>query len=215
MDVSSDDEGNLDDDQNDESLATTLNLTVDRLERQLVFIGVEPQNDPALVSLIQASPLAMVKPSAETGNVMVLVDCNVYGETDHRPWLRKVPMAPVIFTRFFRCLLTAWHDTPEPECLRTGVIFVCISAGLERKRIFLKPLMNALKGKDENKNKVRTLSLYLSERSVRTRKGRSRGTIKLAQQIYMVYNNKTKIPPRKEYHTCTHTHTYIYIYIYI
>jgi hypothetical protein len=109
-----------------------------RLKKQLVHLAVEPPDRGALVELLKANPLAMVEASRDSGNVMFLLDCNCWGETDHRPWIRKVPVHKHVFEKYFKSVLEARCGSPDPEHLLVGDIFVMVDAGKERKRLFTK-----------------------------------------------------------------------------
>ena len=72
----------------DEGVREAIEQTADRLARRLTMFVVEPPTQQNLGDLIAASPLANVKATPETGNAIVLMDCNTCGETDAQPDLR-------------------------------------------------------------------------------------------------------------------------------
>ena len=107
----------------DTLLDKALEAAADRMERHMTLICVEPQSQTALAELLQASPLGTVLATKDSGNVMILVDCNTYGETDVQPALRACPMGSKIFQQWFRAVLQARHGSDEPDQLHIGDIF--------------------------------------------------------------------------------------------
>ena len=89
-----------------------------RLVRQLACFAVEPQTTQQTGELIKASPLASVRSTPESGKVMILFDCNVYGETDAEPKLRVCPVGKPMVEKLLKgvlqgpCLSTINH-TPK------------------------------------------------------------------------------------------------------
>ena len=86
----------LDDEENDECGAASessvprgspfkpaeinpLDVAADRLVRQLVQLVVETATHSGMVDLMRSSPMACVKMSADTGNVLLFMDLNICG----------------------------------------------------------------------------------------------------------------------------------------
>ena len=49
----------------------------------------------------EKEPLALVRASAESGNVLILTDCNIFGETAHDPAHRICPMGKYLSNDHF------------------------------------------------------------------------------------------------------------------
>jgi hypothetical protein len=118
----------------DEGARAAIEHTADRLARCLTTFVVEPQTQQNLGDLIAASPLANVKATPETGNVIVLMDCNTYGERDVQPDLRQRPIAVEVMKKLLRGVLIGRFGNVEPQHLRAGDVFICIDGGRDRKR---------------------------------------------------------------------------------
>ncbi len=151
----------------DETTRQAIERAADRLARRLVSISVEPSSQQGIADLVKECPLANVKATSDTGNVIVLVDCNAYGETDVQPEIRPCPMSPDIFKKWIRGVLQGRYGSAEPAALREGDIFLCIDGGRDRKRIFMKGLTNAKTGKDPERIVCQALvmSMRMAERS--------------------------------------------------
>ena len=106
-------------------------------KQQSAYINEQPSLN-AMKQLYEDTPLALVKPSEEGGNVMILFDCNTWGETDVQPDRRSVPIHKDKFDVPLRSILTARYGTDEPEELTHGEFFVCVNGGKDRKRAFTK-----------------------------------------------------------------------------
>ena len=191
-----------DDDEGDPSGAVTtasdkqVNEAADRLMRHLVYLGVEPTTQCGIADIIKASPLGTVQAAPESGNVLIMVDCNTYGETDSQPALRKCPMGKNVFDKLLKGVLEGRCGSAEPDKLQNGDIFMCVDAGKDRRRIFAKPLSVPRCGKDPDRSSSRRIMLHCTEASVRARRGRPRGSVKLTQTVHMIMNVKTHIPNR-------------------
>ena len=94
----------------------------------------EPKSEANLAELFAACPLATVEWQQESGNVIINLDCNVWGEATSKPHLRKAPMSKDVFKKMFGALLKARCGTATPEVLKKGDIFTCFDGGCDRKR---------------------------------------------------------------------------------
>eukprot|EP00973_Karenia_brevis_P077956 10829982-Karenia_brevis.AAC.1 len=146
-----------------------------------------------LVQLFSANPLFTVQPNLESGNVMILFDCNTFGVTDVQACKRVCPVGKDKIDIPVRALLKARQGTDEPAKLTVGDIYTCFDGGKDRKRLFVKPLKNPnmKSGRDRNRTFMRTLLMHVSEASWRARRQRFKGNAKLTQQVYMVGNIAT------------------------
>ena len=163
--------------------------------RLMAFI----EETPSLTSnrdSLQNEPLAMIQES-ECGNVLILFDCNVWGETDSRPDLRACPIHADKMGNSFKSAAQARYQGADPDRLMVGDIFCLIDGGKDRKRHFLKAFSGLSpgkvgKGKDPNKTVIKTIMLHVSEDSWRARRKKSGArTAKLTQTMYLVANVKT------------------------
>ena len=154
---------------------------------------VEAGSFLALKQQFESCPLCLVQMSQESGMVMILMDCNVWGEADHRPWLRLCPIGKDKFDLPQRALLAARQGTDTPTELQFGDLWTCITGGKDRKRFFVKPLKNPdmKTGRDRQRTLCRTMTLTLDEPSWRLRHFAKRGTAKLTQHIHIVANAST------------------------
>ena len=64
---------------------------VDLMEKQLTVFAKDPVTQTGIKDLILAHPLTNVKARSD-GKVMILMDCNAFGEADSQPNLRVCPM---------------------------------------------------------------------------------------------------------------------------
>ena len=185
------DEDDHDDSNGDTALSKVLDAAADRMMRQQTMIAVEPTSQTATMEILKACPLATVEASRDSGHVLVLVDCNAYGETDVQPAARTCPMGANLFKQWMRSVLEARCGKDEPDALKAGDLFLSFSAGKDRKRFFSKPLQTAKVGKDPERTFVRTFTLFLSEDSYKARRNRVHGHLRLSQQVYMVMSAAT------------------------
>ena len=163
-----------------------------RLAQRLVSLHTEPATQQQLAAIIETSPLGNVKPSVDTGNVIVLIDCNSFGESDAQPMYRVCPMNPPhTFQKFLRATLLGRCGSAEPMSLPGGTLFMCIDGGRERKRVFMKPLVTKKIGTDPERTVCHTLTMHMSEKSWRKRRKHAHGIAKLTQHIHVVATAKT------------------------
>ncbi len=179
----------------DTTACQELNDAATSLTKRLTVYLEEPASFTALRDNLQREPLATVMASRESGNVMVLADCNTYGETDSRPDRRTCPIHKDKLDILLRAIVAARHGTDTPDELHIGDLYCCINAGKDRKRLFTKPLQNPnmKKGKDPNRFFTRSITLHVTEQSWRARRKRTRGQALLTQGIYLSANMQTFI----------------------
>ena len=190
-DAEHDDEDHDDDD--DPTGPRALSDAVSRLTKQQCSFLIEASSYDGMRQLFEGCPLAMVRASNESGNVLVLFDANVWGTTDHRPDRRAVPIGKDKFDIPLRAVIAARHGAAEPESLHLGDIYTCVSGGRDRKRLFTKPIKNdnMKGGRDKHRTVTRTMMLHFTEQSWRLRRRRNRGLAKLTQAVYTVCNSAT------------------------
>lgn len=170
-----------------------LDQATERTMRKLIAYIEESQSFTALRDLFSATPLAMIQPSAESGNVMILGDMNTFGETDSRPDRRSCPIAKDKIENLLRAIVSARYGREDPPQLTVGEFYCCISGGRDRKRTWTKPLQNAnmKKGRDPNRLFTRVITIHMKESALRVRRHRQRGQVKLTQQSYMCGNRES------------------------
>ena len=182
-------------DESGPSLPQQLAAAVQRLAKQQTSYIVESSSFTSMKQLIEATPLAMVRASQESGNVLILCDCNTWGSTDHRPDIRVTPIGKEKLDVPVRAIIASRHGVEDPGQLNFGDFYVMINGGKDRKRQWLKPLKNENiaqhKGKDKNRLVCRTTMVHCSEQSWRNRKKVSRGQAKLTQAMYTVSSAST------------------------
>jgi len=133
----------------------------ERLARQLVHYFVEPPSVTALADMLSDSPLAMLKP-AKGNSVLIMMDTNSYGESDTQPRHRACPIANDWFKKVLRAVRIARTGKDEGP-LGPNEIYMCINAGKDRKRLFMKPLLtHDAKGKNPSRTVVGILVSSLS-----------------------------------------------------
>ena len=88
------------------------------------------------------------------------------------------------------------HGPEMPDCLHQGDIYLFFDAGKDRRRIFTNALKVQKGAKDPQRNLQSKIMLYCTEASVRARRGRARGVVKLTQGIHIIRNQSTKIQAR-------------------
>jgi hypothetical protein len=191
QDAEGDDEELHDDD--DPTGPRALSDAVSRLTQQQCSFLIEASSYDGMRQLFEGCPLAMVRASNESGNVLVLFDANVWGVTDHRPHQRSVPIGKDKLDVPLRAVIAARHGTAEPESLHLGDLYTCVSGGRDRKRLFTKPIKNdnMKRGREKNRTVTRTMMLHFTEQSWRLRRKRNRGLAKLTQAVYTVCNSAT------------------------
>ena len=172
-----------------------------RLMKQQAAFLMEQVSFNSMKALFEDTPLSIVKASDESGNVLILWDCNTWGEADHRPDMRVCPIGKDRFDVMLRALIAARHGVENPDVLNHGELYLCVSGGKDRKRLFLKPIKNpamtARKGKkDKSRLICRSSVLHISEKSWRARRKRARGQAKLTQALHLVATSQTfaKVP---------------------
>jgi hypothetical protein len=173
-----------------------------RVAKNIFSFIEEPTSFTALRDLFAANPLCTVMASKDSGNVLILLDCNVFGETDARQDLRQCPIGTDKFDILIRAIIAARHGRDDPPELHIGDFYMCINGGKHRKRSFMKPMQNPhmKKNKDKNRLFARDFMLHATERSWRQRKRCARGQARLTQMITMCANKETfAMEPQREY----------------
>ena len=164
-----------------------------RLQNQQSAFINEVASFDGMKQAFEVTPLALVKPGPETGNLLVLMDCNCWGETDSQPHRRATPMSKEKFDIPMRALLAARYGTDEPTALQKGEFWMCIDGGKDRKRHFVKVLKHPKmqKGRERKRLIHRKTMLHVTERSWRARRSRQHGSAKLSQNIHLVASYPT------------------------
>ena len=151
-----------------------------RLNSQLFSLLVEPATQANLTERLKTCSLANIEPNVGT-TLLVLVDCNVFGEADSQPRHRATSMKQDIFTKWLRSIRSARggsDDTP----LRKDDLFLCFNATKDRKRIFSKPLQCPDKSKKDPERTVTcNIMLHFDDMSWRARRGRHSDRSNLTQ----------------------------------
>ena len=114
---------------------------VDLMAKQLTVFAKDPVTQTGIKDLILAHPLTNVKARSD-GKVMILIDCNAFGEADSQPNLRVCPMGNILFRSWLRGVLEARCGNAEPEALNPHEIFICFNGGKDRRRSFYRPHNN-------------------------------------------------------------------------
>ena len=172
------------------------NDAAERLERTLVQFTVEPKTLADLVAILEASPLALVA-GRDGAHVLILMDCNCFGESDSRPKTRSCPIGKQVFTKFTEATLQARQgiQAGNPlDYIQKGDVYFCIDGGKERRRQFTKSLNVKAGPKDPKRNIFKRVTLHCTEASVRLRRGRARGQVKVTQSVYIMRSAATHVP---------------------
>ena len=127
----------------------------------------------------------------ETGNAIVLMDCNTYGETDVQPDLRQCPIAVELTKKLLRGVLLGRLGDVEPQHLRAGDVPMGIDGGRCRKRNFCTWLNGAVGGKDPDRSTTHSLATHVSEESWRNVRSHANCRARLTQQTHVVASAKT------------------------
>ena len=175
----------------DAGIRATIEQTADRLARRLTMFVAEPPTQQNLGELIAAFPLANAKATPETGNAIVRMDSNTYGETDVQPDLRQCPIAVKVMKRLSRGVLLGRFGNAEPPHLRAGDVLICINGGRGRKRNFCKWLNNAVGGNDRDRTITHSLIMHANEQSWWKRRLHAHGRARLTQHMHVVASAKT------------------------
>ena len=175
----------------------TANNSKHLLTANCLTAQVEPPSQQGITDLLRASPLARVTYTKATGNVLIFLDTNIYGEPTAQPQHRRPPIPRKTFSKFIGAVLEARSGIPDPPVLQAGDIYACIDGGKERRRLFTKPFGAALKGDKGNKTVSRKIVMHFSEESYVARRKTRRGTIRLTQNIHVVYSAKSDLPHKK------------------
>ena len=104
---SADDDADDDGEEPEDESYKILVQSVSRLKRQQATWLVQTPSFGTMKLMWEQCPLALVRSSAESGNVMILMDCNVWGQADHRPDIRPCPMSAEKFDIPLRSLIAA------------------------------------------------------------------------------------------------------------
>ena len=162
------------------------------MKQQCAYI-IETPTVNGIKSSLEETPLAMVRASTESGNVIITYDCNTYGITDHRPDLRNTPIGKDRVDTLMKAVIAARHGVQDPASFHHGEVFVMVDGGKDRKRVLLNPLKNNKQkgGRDRNRVICRRIMFHASETSWRARRRRAHGTARLSQNVYLVASSST------------------------
>ena len=195
------DDGDDGDDAHFGGERSSLEVSRDRMSNQLTHWLVEPSGSAAMLAqVLEGHPLTTVRATPDSGNVMILIDCNSFGITDVQESFRACPMSGKLFQKWLQAVLMARCGSAEPSTLLEGDIFFCIDGGKDRKRVFTNPLLSKVAGKnDPLRMTVRSFTVFTTESSWRARRKHSQGMASLAQHVHVAATRKTmlSIPNRK------------------
>jgi hypothetical protein len=144
----------------------------------------------------------MVK-AEEHGNVVVLVDLNLWGVTATAPAIRKPTVNSTHLLKLTSSMRAARCDAAHETAstLPHGDIWVFIDGGHNRKSLVRKavkptPKAHPQRHKD-GRTTFRTITLYKTEKSMTERRGRrGHAQLQLTETVHVSYNGTTVIPQR-------------------
>ena len=172
-----------------------------RLARDLTYFAVEGSTQASIAEIIKASALGTVLGSVETGHVLILFDANCWGETDSQPHIRRCPIHEKHIEKVCKAVLLARTGKVLPDHLPVGDLYCFFDGGVDRKRLFKKHLAtNATAKKDPDRTIAKSVTVFVDEASLRSRRGTTRGSIKLTQGLHIFRNRNTVIPTRQYEH---------------
>ena len=167
-----------------------------------VKLMLEPRGAGQLIELFRACPLAMVK-AEEHGNVVVLVDLNLWGMTATAPEIRKPTVNSAHLLKLTSSLRAARCDAAQEatSTLPRGDIWVVIDGGQNRKALVRKAVKPSPKAHPQRQKDGRTnfrmITLYKTEASMMERRGRrGHAQLQLTETVHVSYNGTTVIPQR-------------------
>ena len=103
---------------------------------------VENSNQADWKATMAQEPMVMVMrhgaPETRSGNQLVLIDMNSFGDTDHRPDVRTCPLPNLQMKKMVQPVLQLTSGSDNPKFVPKGIILGFIDAGKDRKRFFLK-----------------------------------------------------------------------------
>ena len=172
------------------ALRIVLREHAERLGRHLTAFVVEPTSVTHMADLLKSTPLGTIDSFLDGHNMMIVSDINSYGESDSQPMVRPCSIPLHTLKTWARAILLARCGSDEPAHLKHGDVFVCISPK-DRRREFNKSLLCKKTGKDKDRTFTRQVTMHVSEKSFKERKGRMQGHAKLTQNIYIAMNQTT------------------------
>ena len=122
-------------DADDEIAALYVTRYAESLKNKMTSYVEEPKTQTGIRDVVSNHRLGSVKhcpADANSGNVMSLMDCNVWGEADSRPRNRVVAVNAKVFQHQQRGLLLARTGEAEPQSLPLGDVHIIINAGKTR-----------------------------------------------------------------------------------
>ena len=159
------------DEEDVEGTSHSLKETAGRWMSHMSTFMTEPQSFTDMKELIVQCPLTNMKGKVRN-HVLILVDTNVYGETDVQPRTRVCPIPKTFWNK---TLKGAWtgrakaggSDSDNPRHMNDYEIWMMWDSGKDRKRMFKQQLL--LHGNDpqakDRKMSVRDVTMWVNEES--------------------------------------------------
>ena len=168
---------------------------VDRMMRNQYSSVLDQKTESKLAEALKGHPLATVAGTPQSGNVLIHMDCNSWGEAGSNPQFRKPPMGKDLFKRVYNGVKMARYDMESgaDHKLQSGDIYSFIDGNKDRRRLFHNAVKSKSTGKD--KDKLRKLVLHCSENSVKSRKKKAR-RVTCTQGLFICHSGSTDVPHR-------------------
>ena len=105
---------------------------------------VENANQAEWKATLAQEPMAMVMRHGalelRSGNQLIFIDMNSFGDTDHRPDVRTCPLPNLQMKKMCQPVLQIVSGNDNPKFIPKGMVFAFIDAGKDRKKFFLKEM---------------------------------------------------------------------------
>ncbi len=157
------------DDGSSSSSSHALQESAQRLMHHMTAFLMEPDNATGMKDLIQQCPLTNMTGKAKN-HVLVLIDTNIYGETDVQARARVCPIPRTFWQKTLRGTWSGrsrvgGSNSDQPEHMNDYEIYMCFDGGKDRKRQFKQQLTCDAREPKEHKMSVRDIMLWVSEDS--------------------------------------------------
>ena len=144
------------------------------------------------------------------GNVILYLDCNLWGEAITSPRVRRPPVSKAQLQKIWKAVAAARQEPDQVGLLPTGDVLVVVDGGRQDESLLNHLGMgssrrrhDASRSRKEGKVIYRAVTLFFEEKSVKARKYRRRArhdVVNCTQRAHIFYSALTKVQERQQKH---------------
>ncbi|CAE7791744.1 unnamed protein product [Symbiodinium necroappetens] len=200
----------------DEAMAEGMDLESKRLAHakriMSSYLVLESEEDKktsgALASALKKHKLVQVDTASMSGNLIIALDVNAWGEAITAPHIRRPPIQQAILKKIFEAIGLARRGVSAWTTMAPGEIVICLNGG-RTNNSFLSKLIGVGPGVGRSKSRGsnimwREITATFTPESVQTRRVRTSrkalASLKCSQKMFWWFDAGTDIPVKAHKH---------------